>query len=625
MAGSGKKRIVCMLLGLLCMMSCKYEQFDIIIAGGGASGCTAGIQAASMGSRTLIVEPLPWLGGMLTSAGVSATDGCYNLPSGLWGEFQRRLAEHYGSMDALKTGWVSNIQFEPSVGNRIFNQMCSEQELLSVWKESSITGLRQLKDGSWKAKVTCKTAGGCDVVHRVRARIIIDATELGDIAAQCGVGYDIGMESREITGERIAPLQGNGIIQDLTYVAILKDYGRDVSIERPVGYDSSIYACCCANPLCINPKEPERIWPVDMMISYGKLPGGKYMINWPIEGNDFYLNIIEMDPEQREEELQKARDFTMGFIYFIQHQLGYKTLGLADDEFPTEDKLPFIPYHRESRRIHGKVRFTLNHIEKPYDYTLYRTGIAVGDYPVDHHHKRYTGDEELPDLHFFPIPSFTVPVGVMIPQGVDNLIVAEKSISVSNIANGTTRLQPVVMQIGQAAGALAAEAAAQGILPSEVPVRQVQRDLLDAGCYIQPFIDAKPDSPLFPALQRIGSTGILRGEGKQIQWTNVTDLHADELLSREDLRYLFDFYGIAQTDLSDSPILQAEELTEILKGFPGFIDGADWAAALRDTGLDAEAARNGQPITRAAYAVIIDCLLDPFNTIDIDLQGRQIR
>ena len=367
-----------------------------------------------MGSRTLIVEELPWLGGMLTSAGVSATDGCYNLPSGLWGEFQRRLAAHYGSMDALRTGWVSNIQFEPSVGNEIFNAMCSEQEMLTVWKESSVAGIRQLEDGSWRLRISRDGRR-----FRVRARVLIDATELGDIAARCGVPYDIGMESREVTGERIAPAEPNGIIQDLTYVAVLKDYGRDVSIDRPMDYDSTLYACCCANPLCINPKEPDRIWPADMMLSYGRLPGGKYMINWPIEGNDFYINIIEMSLEERREALKKAKAFTMGFIYFIQHELGYKTLGLADDEFPTEDRLPFIPYHRESRRIHGKVRFTWNHIEKPYDYSLYRTGIAVGDYPVDHHHKRYTGEEELPDLHFFPIPSFTVPLGVMIPDNAE--------------------------------------------------------------------------------------------------------------------------------------------------------------------------------------------------------------
>ena len=45
---------------------------DILIIGGGASGTMAGIQAARLGSSTLIVEETPWLGGMLTSAGVSA-------------------------------------------------------------------------------------------------------------------------------------------------------------------------------------------------------------------------------------------------------------------------------------------------------------------------------------------------------------------------------------------------------------------------------------------------------------------------------------------------------------------------------------------------------------------------
>ena len=70
--------------------------------------------------------------------------------------------------------------------------------------------------------------------------------------------------------------------------------------------------------------------------------------------------------------------------------------------------------------------------------------------------------------------------------------------------------------------------------------------------------------------------------------------------------------------------MQAGELVEILKGFPGFINGVDWAVALRDAGLDADSAINGQPVTRSAYAVIIDSLLDPFNAFDVDLQGKLI-
>lgn len=112
-----------------------------------------------------------------------------------------------------------------------------------------------------------------------------------------------------------------------------------------------------------------------------------------------------------------AKNFTMCYLYFLQTELGYNTLGLADDEYPTADKLPFIPYHRESRRIHGKVRFTLNHIMDPYDQPekLYRTCIAVGDYPVDHHHARYSGWTELPNLYFYPVPSFGLPLGSLLP------------------------------------------------------------------------------------------------------------------------------------------------------------------------------------------------------------------
>ena len=80
------------------------------------------------------------------------------------------------------------------------------------------------------------------------------------------------------------------------------------------------------------------------------------------------------------------------------------------------------------------------------------SSIAVGDYPLDHHRKK---NPVLKQIDFPSIPSYSVPFGSIIPEKINGLIVAEKSISVSNVANGTTRLQPVVLQIGQAAGAAA--------------------------------------------------------------------------------------------------------------------------------------------------------------------------
>ncbi len=48
----------------------------------------------------------------------------------------------------------------------------------------------------------------------------------------------------------------------------------------------------------------------------GKLPNNKYMINWPIEGNDYYVNLIEMTREEREEALKYAKHYTMCFRLF---------------------------------------------------------------------------------------------------------------------------------------------------------------------------------------------------------------------------------------------------------------------------------------------------------------------
>ncbi|WP_307756640.1 FAD-dependent oxidoreductase, partial [uncultured Alistipes sp.] len=430
---------------LLCtgMLSCaSAERYDVVIVGGGASGTAAGLQAARMGARTLVIEEFDWLGGMLTSAGVSATDGNYRLRGGIWGEFRTELERHYGGDSVLKTGWVSNVMFEPSVGDRIFKQMAAREPNLTVWYRSALSGISRRAKG-WS--VTVKQGGR---ERRVEAAALIDATELGDVAKTLGVPYDVGMDSAAVTREDIAPARANDIIQDLTYVAVLKDYGHDVVMDRPEGYDPSLFACCCVNDLCISPKEPHRMWSRDMMITYGKLPNDKYMINWPIEGNDYYVDMIDMTPQERAEAIRQAKNHTLSFVYFLQHELGFRTLGLADDEFPTEDLLPFIPYHRESRRIHGVVRFTLNDITDPYAGTLYRTAVGVGDYPVDQHHTRYSGWGELPDLYFHPIPSYGFPLGIVIPAGYPGLLVAEKSVSVTNIVNGSSRLQPVVLQIG---------------------------------------------------------------------------------------------------------------------------------------------------------------------------------
>ena len=609
-------------LAVLGLNSCaEHYEVDVLVVGGGASGISAGVQSARMGVQTMIVEETPWVGGMLTAAGVSCVDGNYRLQSGIFGEFADSLANRYGGWEALQTGWVSNINFEPHVGQEILTNIangCGEN--LTVIRETAMTSVEKV-EGKWV--VNFKSKDGKKMV--VNAAVLIDGTELGDVAKACGVEYRIGMEAASETGESIAPEQANDIIQDLTCVAILKDYGpdADMTIEKPEGYDPTPFYNSAANPKNTVMETGQALWSQEMMITYGRTPNGKYMINWPIYGNDYYANTIEMTHAEREEAYAKAKNFTLSFIYFIQTEYGMKHLGLADDEFPTEDKLAFIPYHRESRRIVGKAFFTLDAAATPYEYKhpYYRTGIAVGDYAVDHHHFRHPQWQELPDLEFYPIPSYNVPMGVLIPQqeDVQNLIVAEKSVSVSNLINGATRLQPVVMQLGQAAGALAALSQKQGKPVDKVSVRQVQSALLDAGCYIMPYLDLPKDHKHFKAVQRIGATGILRGEGRNVGWANQTWFRTDDPLVAEEV-FAREFYG-GELGLGHG-VVTVDKLVGMLRRLGVYVpaNAESWWAQYGLEDYNPE-----RPVTRLEAAVLIDSLFHPFENFKVDYEGNVLR
>ena len=234
------------------------------------------------------------------------------------------------------------------------------------------------------------------------------------------------------------------------------------------------------------------------------------------------MDYLALTPGERSEAFRLAKTHTLGFVYFIQHDLGYTRIGVADDVFPTADGLPFYPYFREARRIAGRDTMTVDAARHPYSYDLYMRAVAVGDYPVDHHHYANSGWRELSHLGFGSIPSFSVPLGVVIPVSVEDLLVADKAVSVDWEMNGAVRLQPVLLGLGQAAGALAAIAAHSGRHPSEVPVEEVQSVLLDHGCYLLPFLDLKPGEQGFRELQERGIRGEVRGIGRTVGWANET-------------------------------------------------------------------------------------------------------
>lgn len=608
----------------------KKIQTDVLVVGASASGIAAGIQSARMGAQTIIAEPGTWLGGMITAAGVCAFDGNHNLPSGIFGEFRSALYKVYGGPNKVSTGWVSNTLFEPHVGDSIFKSMVASTRNLSVQYQFRFHKTI-LENGMIKGAEFTKTQTGEKVL--IYAKQVIDATELGDVLANAGVPYDLGMESNEITKENVHKGPSNNIVQDITYVAILKDYGigKDCTIVRPANYDPAEFDGACTDYYFDKSKQKPSV-DAQKMLNYGKLPNNKYMINWPGYGNDIYLNIVEMNEADRNRELQKAKEQTLRFVYFIQHQLGFKHLGFADDEYPTPDRFPIIPYHRESRRVKGLVRMDLHHIARPFqlENPFYRTGIAVGDYPIDHHHKKNPLAPQ--HLDFYGVPSFNIPLGALIPVNTNGLIVAEKSISVTNVVNGTTRLQAIALLIGQAAGTIAATAAKENTTAAKVSVRKVQESLLASNAYIMPYFDVPVLHPHFEAVQKIGATGILKGQGVPTGWANRTYFHPDSLVNRHELlKDMMPYYQMESNQqkklaLSEAIdfIMKTAAANNMAKANWDFANKKIFTQQLQKAWIQWKLGYfdPAMPLTRLEFAVLLNATLDPFNTRPVNHLGQ---
>lgn len=529
-------------LAAACAPKTETLTTQVLVIGGGASGTPAAIQAARLGADVVMVEPTAWLGGMLTAAAVSATDGNHLLPSGIWGEFRDSIYARYGGPGAVATGWVSNTHFEPWVGAEILAKMVAAESRIRVRHGYRVIEI--LRNGGTVTGAVFTDDGRRRLV--VNATVTIAADEFGDAVHLSGARNRFGFEARSESGDAMAPESAFAHIQDLTYVAILKDYGPGVdrTLPEPPGYNPADFDHTCKE-LSSDPDRnvvhcgPESGKPMHML-NYARLPNGHYLINWPIHGNDMYVPTPTMTHAERLAAFERAKDFTRAWIHHIQKERGYTTLGLADGVFPTADNFPLIPYMRESRRIYGLVTLTVRDLQDPYadpSRPYHLQGIAVGDYPLDLHHERKpdslhvsvtTGD--LPK-----IPSYSVPFGALIPESVDGLIAADKSISTTHVVNGSTRLQPVVMGIGQAAGVAAAFSALTGTRPRDLDVRRIQQALLDAGAWILPYADISPADPDFQAVMRVGAAGWMRGTGEPSAWANRTWFHPDRTLTPEEI------------------------------------------------------------------------------------------
>lgn len=470
---------------------------DILVVGGGTGGTAAAIQCARRGVKTILVSEFPWLGGMLTSAGVAASDGneLAAWQTGLWGAYLEALRRKQPG--GLDNGWVSLFTYNPIIGAEIFAEWIGALPNLH-WISRQIP-LEVLHQGN-------RVTGVRFADYRIDAQITLDGTELGDILALAEVPYRWGWEWQREFNELSAPVSANELtkrysVQAPTWVFILRDY-KNSAPSIPLSVSTSAFQGTWDN------------YGSEMFMNYGRLSDSLFMINWPISGNDYGENLDRLIASEtsRQDFLKEAYHHSLNFAGFIQQQLG-KRYGLASNIFPhnlENGAFALEPYYRESRRLQGQITMIEQDIlpmsggtvaPLPIDDQGNVTAIAMGNYANDHHYPEFNFSLQPKSIRWggrWTGTPFTIPYGALIPHTVEGLLVCDKNISVSHIANGSTRLQPVVMNLGQAAGMAAALCIELNCQPREVPVREIQEALLTdslAPSGIIPLFNLVPTHP----------------------------------------------------------------------------------------------------------------------------------
>ncbi|MGF1523027.1 MAG: FAD-dependent oxidoreductase [Leptolyngbyaceae cyanobacterium] len=489
-------------------MNIEVLSTDVLVVGGGTGGTAAAIQAARRGAQTILVSELPWLGGMLTAAGVSAPDGNELLAfqTGIWGAFLQELRQRQPG--GLDNAWVSFFTYEPHIGAAIFADWVKALPNLR-WIAGKVP--RQV------LKKHDRILGVSFDDLTVYATITLDGTELGDLLALGAVPYRWGWETQTTFGEPSAPktlddptdplyeLTQTYPVQAPTWIVMLQDYGEGTAAPRIAptkSYSSSHFRGAWEG------------YGAETFLTYGQLPGGRFMLNWPQQGNDYGVNLNRLVQGEKscQEWAGEAIAHSQNFAHFIQSELGQR-YGLAADTFP---KLPgqlgggafaLQPYYRESRRLVGLTTVTELDIlpqpggqvaKLPMNAKGEMSAIAIGNYPNDHHYPGFDLPLQPKALYWggrWTGTPFALPYEALVPLATDGLLVGDKNLSVSHIANGATRLQPVVLGLGQAAGMAAALCVEHHCQPRDLSVQALQTALLQdpiAPAAVVPLLDNLP-------------------------------------------------------------------------------------------------------------------------------------
>ncbi|MBU5441234.1 FAD-dependent oxidoreductase [Paenibacillus sp. MSJ-34] len=443
---------------------------DVLVVGGGPAGIGAAVAAARSGASTLLIERYGFLGGNLTIAMVNPMFTFHDVNGkqvirGIAGEVVDRLIDitaSPGHVTDLTFDNASMTPFDPEGMKLLLFDMVEEAGVKLMLHTIVADAVKE--DGNVKAVVVESKSGRQAIVPK----IVIDCSADADIVARIGAPFVKGRES-DGAMQPVTLFYRIGGIDFPTLRQWMKD-NRDLLKDSPTDeeIDGSEALAFLGMKDLIKKAMDDGEWPADAaprILMYQLPREGQIAVNCTrLQGIDG-TSVVD---------LTRAERITRRQAWQI-HQFMQKRIGGFERSYVLDTGVQVGV--RETRHIVGDYTMTEDDVLAS---RAFPDGIACGTFAIDIHppegeQQVFTGSGKA---------VYEIPYRSLLPQGVDNLLVAGRCISATHAAFGSVRVMATAMGIGQGAGTAAAIAAQRGIATRRVDVSEVRKSLLAQGQYL---------------------------------------------------------------------------------------------------------------------------------------------
>ncbi|MCL2227196.1 MAG: FAD-dependent oxidoreductase, partial [Oscillospiraceae bacterium] len=428
------------------------EAFHVIVTSGEPEGVAAALAAARNGMRTLMIEKGDALGGLMTLGKLNIIDNSYLgrslLTRGIFMEFYNAVGDAFEIQEA-KDWFMDTSLAEPNL-----TVMMNTEIIGPIMYGNTIVGLEIREIGS-------------DTIEIVRSLAVIDATVDGDIAAAAGAPYTWGGEDHGAHGL----MQGVTLVFEVSGV----DWNTVVNHFR---HDGSPITGADARRAWGFADEARHYVSVDGNMrfrgpNFARQDNGNVLLNALI-----IFGVDALDPESLAEGIERGLSEIPHVIYFMQNNfIGFENAAFAGHA----SRL----YVRETRHFVGEYRLTITDLLENRDHW---DRIGHGRYPVD---LQPTGPYDLGIIVGVPY-IFSIPFRSLVPLEVEQLLIVGRSASFDSLPHGSTRVIPIGMVSGEAAGTAVAYVVNNNVSfrqMSQSPrsIRWLQNQLRRQGAYLVEF------------------------------------------------------------------------------------------------------------------------------------------